>query len=187
MHDSWKFSHGRNSFLASFNGVRNSANKIIMLLKRKLYVVAGTVFVVLYVSETRVSGPQIVTFKRRNKTSCGFWNLISGSLIKKEQVPLPMLLNQSTQWQGEIWMNEYSHNVAVIPEDGVSVEVCWGVKPEVHPLLSVSLAMSVHIRLHCVRLPWSVSQELKIQLISNRISLRTQLQVNAKIHHYQRS
>lgn len=56
----------------------------------------------------------------------------------------------------------YSHDVVVIPQDGVGVEVCRWIKPEVHPLLSVSLPVRVHVGLNRVWLPRPVPQELKI-------------------------
>ncbi|RRT33774.1 hypothetical protein B296_00052382 [Ensete ventricosum] len=51
-------------------------------------------------------------------------------------------------------------------QDGVGVEICGWIKPQVHPLLSVSLPVRVHVGLNGVRLPRPVPQELEIYLIS---------------------
>lgn len=69
----------------------------------------------------------------------------------------------------------YLHNVAMVPQNGVSVEVRGRVKPEVNPLLSVTLSVSVDVCLNCVRLSSTVPQELEIKLVANIVRVRVQL------------
>lgn len=57
----------------------------------------------------------------------------------------------------------------VVPEYCVRVEIGSRVEPKVNSLFPVTLPMSVYIGLDSVRLPGSVPQELKVQLVTNRI------------------
>lgn len=59
------------------------------------------------------------------------------------------------------------HNMVMVPEYCVSVEICSRVKPEVDPLLPITLPMSIYIGLDCIRLPSPVPQELKVYLITH--------------------
>ena len=61
-----------------------------------------------------------------------------------------------------------------IPDDGVSVEVPRGVKPEIELLLSVSLPLSEYVSVQNIRVATKVSQELEVDLVM-RWSLRRQL------------
>lgn len=72
----------------------------------------------------------------------------------------------STRMRDNVW---YSHNMLAIPKDGVSVEIYRWVEPEVHPLLSVSLPMGIHVGLDRIWLPRPIPQELKVELISNSL------------------
>ncbi|RWV92062.1 hypothetical protein GW17_00045600 [Ensete ventricosum] len=65
-------------------------------------------------------------------------------------------------------------------QDGVGVEICGWIKPQVHPLLSVSLPVRVHVGLNGVRLPRPVPQELEIYLISPRHGRRKQREQREK-------
>lgn len=58
-----------------------------------------------------------------------------------------------------------SHNMCRIPEKGICVKICSWIKPEVKLLLSVTLALSVHIGMNYVRITTQIPQELKIYLI----------------------
>lgn len=57
------------------------------------------------------------------------------------------------------------HYLALVPEDGVGVEVLGWVKPKVEPLLSVAHAIDIEVGLDRVRFPCGVSQELEIELV----------------------
>lgn len=57
------------------------------------------------------------------------------------------------------------HNVLRFPDDGVSVEVSCGVKPEIELLLSIALALCEDVGVQNVRVAGKVSQELKVDLI----------------------
>jgi hypothetical protein len=57
------------------------------------------------------------------------------------------------------------HNLALVPEEGVGVEVLGRVEPKVKPLLTVTYTINIHIGLHCVRFTGGVAEELKIKLI----------------------
>lgn len=59
------------------------------------------------------------------------------------------------------------------------MEISGRVKPEIELLLSVSFSLSEDIGVHNIRVPTSISQELKIYLIMSR-SLRRQLHVCQK-------
>lgn len=59
----------------------------------------------------------------------------------------------------------YLHNLALVPENGIGVEIIGGVKPEVEPLFSVANSIHINIGLHKVGFPCGVAQELEIELI----------------------
>lgn len=67
------------------------------------------------------------------------------------------------------------HYVLGLPDDGVSVEVSCGIKPEIELLLPVAFTLSEDICMKNVRLTAHITQELKINLIMSR-PLRRQLQ-----------
>lgn len=52
-----------------------------------------------------------------------------------------------------------------LPDDGVSVEVSGGVKPEIELLLPIAFALSVDIGVKNIRVTAYISQELKINFI----------------------
>lgn len=58
-----------------------------------------------------------------------------------------------------------SHNLALVPEKGVGMEILGGIKPEVEPLFPVSNTINKHICLNDVRFACGVAKELKIELI----------------------
>lgn len=58
------------------------------------------------------------------------------------------------------------HKLVVVPEDGIGVELLSGVEPKHVPHLTPTSPIFVHICLYQIRLPSSIPQELKIQLIS---------------------
>lgn len=66
--------------------------------------------------------------------------------------------------------------MVMVPEDGISVIVCSRVEPKVNSLLTITLAMSVHVGLHRVWLPAPVPQELEVQLVADGVGVRVQLQ-----------
>lgn len=55
-----------------------------------------------------------------------------------------------------------------LPNDGVSVEVPGGVKPEIELLLSVSFALSEDIGVKNIRVTAKVSQKFEVYLIVGR-------------------
>jgi len=55
--------------------------------------------------------------------------------------------------------------LALVPENGVGVEVLGGVEPEVESLLPVTNTVHVHVGLHRVRFPTGVAQKLEIKLV----------------------
>lgn len=57
------------------------------------------------------------------------------------------------------------HNLALVPEDGVGVEIRRWIEPEVQSLLSVSNAIHIDVRLNQIGLSRRVSQELEIELV----------------------
>lgn len=57
------------------------------------------------------------------------------------------------------------HNLALVPEEGVGVEVLGRVEPKAKPLLTVTYTINIHIGLDCVRFTGGVAEELKIKLI----------------------
>lgn len=59
------------------------------------------------------------------------------------------------------------HNMVMVPENSVKVIICSRVKPEVHSLFSIAFSICIDIGLDRVRLTRSVSQELKIKLVSH--------------------
>ena len=65
------------------------------------------------------------------------------------------------------------------PDDGVSVEVSCGIKPEIELLLSVSLPLSEHVSVQNIRVTTKVSQELEVDLVMCW-SLRRQLDEKTK-------
>ena len=69
------------------------------------------------------------------------------------------------------------HDVLGFPDDGVSVEVLSGIKPEIELLFSVPFPLSEDICVENIRVTTKVSQELKIYLIM-ACSLRRQLQIH---------
>lgn len=68
------------------------------------------------------------------------------------------------------------HNMLMVPENCVEVEVCSRIKPQVNSLFSITLSMSKDICLNRVRLPCPVPQKFKIKLISNGIGVGIHLQ-----------
>jgi hypothetical protein len=60
------------------------------------------------------------------------------------------------------------HNLVVVPEDGIAMEILGGVEPKHVPHLTATNSILVHVCLNQIRLPGPVPQELKIQLISRR-------------------
>lgn len=60
------------------------------------------------------------------------------------------------------------HNLVVVPEDGIAMEVLGGVEPKHVPHLTATNSILVHVCLNQIRLPGPIPQELKIQLISRR-------------------
>lgn len=58
-----------------------------------------------------------------------------------------------------------SHYLALIPEDGVGVEVFGGVEPEVESLLSITDAIDIDIGLDRVWFASGVAQELEIKFV----------------------
>ena len=69
------------------------------------------------------------------------------------------------------------------PDDGVSVEVSCGIKPEIELLLSVSLPLSEHVSVQNVRVAAEVPQELEVDLVMCW-SLRRQLQGEKQTKNY---
>lgn len=57
------------------------------------------------------------------------------------------------------------HDVLGLPNEGVSMEVSGGVKPEVELLFSVTFALSEYVCVKNIRVTTCVSQKLKIYLI----------------------
>lgn len=49
------------------------------------------------------------------------------------------------------------HNLALVPEKGVGVEICGRVEPEVKPLLTVTYTINIHIGLDCIRFTGGVA------------------------------
>lgn len=68
------------------------------------------------------------------------------------------------------------HNMLMVPENCVEVEVCSRIKPQVNSLFSITLSMSKDICLNRVRLPCPIPQKFKIKLVSNGIGVRIHLQ-----------
>lgn len=62
-------------------------------------------------------------------------------------------------------MTESLHDMALVPEDRVGVEILSWVEPEVHPLFPVTYAINVDIGLNDVGLACSVTQKLEIELV----------------------
>jgi hypothetical protein len=52
-----------------------------------------------------------------------------------------------------------------VPDDGVSVESCRWIKPELELLFLVSFPLGIHIRVYSVWFPRRISQELEIDLV----------------------
>jgi hypothetical protein len=88
-------------------------------------------------------------------------------------------LKNSRNSQIEEAIEYYLHDVLLAPDDGVSVEVSCGVKPEIELLLSVSLPLSEHISVQNVRVAAEVPQELEVDLVMC-CSLRRQLHEKKK-------
>lgn len=59
----------------------------------------------------------------------------------------------------------YIHNLALVPEDGVGVEISRWIEPEIQSLLSVPDAIHVDVRLHQIGLSSRVSKELEIEFV----------------------
>lgn len=66
--------------------------------------------------------------------------------------------------------------MVMAPENGISMKISSRVKPEVYSLFPVTLSMGVYISLNGVRLSRPISQELKVQLVTNLVSVRVHLQ-----------
>lgn len=49
--------------------------------------------------------------------------------------------------------------------DGVIVEVCSWIKPEVELLLSISFSLSEDIGVDCVWLPWWIPKKFEVYLV----------------------
>lgn len=60
------------------------------------------------------------------------------------------------------------------PKNGVSMKISGWIEPQPKLLLSIALPLSVHIRMHRVRLPTQIPQELEVYLVVIR-PLRRQL------------
>lgn len=69
---------------------------------------------------------------------------------------------------------ENIHNMIWIPENPISVEICGGIEPKNKLLFSTSLAIGKQICLHCNWFPFSIPQELEVNLVMG-VSLRGQL------------
>lgn len=52
-----------------------------------------------------------------------------------------------------------------VPDDGVGMEVCSGIKPELVPLLSATFPSGIQVSVQGVRLASGVPQELKVNLV----------------------
>lgn len=78
---------------------------------------------------------------------------------------------------------EHLHDLVVVPEDGVGVELLGRVEPEEDPLLASAVPVGVNVRLQDDRLPGLVPEELEIEFVvvlSHRVQLlETQRQVQA--------
>jgi len=55
--------------------------------------------------------------------------------------------------------------LALVPEEGVGVEVLGGIEPQVESLLPVTNTVHVHVRLDRVRFPTAVAQKLEIKFV----------------------
>lgn len=65
------------------------------------------------------------------------------------------------------WERERNlHNLVVVPEDGIAMEILGGVEPKHVPHLTATSSILVHVCLNQIGLPGPIPQELKIQLIS---------------------
>ena len=64
--------------------------------------------------------------------------------------------------------------------DRVFVEFCSRIEPKVYSLFFITLPMDVDIGLDRVRLPAPVSQELKVQLVSDTVGVGIHLPPNLK-------
>lgn len=66
-----------------------------------------------------------------------------------------------------IWeqFDGYIHNAPRVPKNGICVEVGSWVKPKMELLLSIALALAIHIGVDGVRITTQVTQELEIYLI----------------------
>lgn len=71
------------------------------------------------------------------------------------------------------------HNMTVVPEYCVSVEVSCRIKPKVDSLFPITLSTSIDIGLDRVRLSGPIPQELKVQLVTNGIRVGIHLQHNS--------
>ena len=60
------------------------------------------------------------------------------------------------------------HDASWIPTDGIGVKICSWVEPEVELLLSVSLALAVHICVKNIRVTTKVSQKFEVYFIMSR-------------------
>jgi hypothetical protein len=56
-------------------------------------------------------------------------------------------------WKG----NGCLHNLALVPEEGVGVEIFGRVEPEVKPLLTVTYTIDIHIGLDGIRFTGGVT------------------------------
>lgn len=57
------------------------------------------------------------------------------------------------------------HDKLRIPQDGIGVEICSWVKPQVKLLLSIAFALAKHVGVENVRIIAQIPQELEINLI----------------------
>lgn len=59
----------------------------------------------------------------------------------------------------------FLHYMLGFPDNGVSVKVSGGVKPQIKLLLPVSLALSEYIGVYNIRVTTNISQEFKVDFI----------------------
>ena len=62
-------------------------------------------------------------------------------------------------------MKESLHNLALVPEDGIGMEVLSRVEPEVQSLFSVTHSIHINIGLDYVGFPSGVAKKLKIEFM----------------------
>lgn len=58
-----------------------------------------------------------------------------------------------------------SHDLSLIPQNRVRVEICCWVKPKIDALLASPNSISKHVGLQNVGLTWNISQKLEVHFV----------------------